>query len=62
MVDHGQVSTYGQDVDGEDCVGGAIAVRDVSGWCGSCADQPGVSSLGAADWEGVGFSVERDGL
>ncbi len=46
------MSAYGQGFDGEDCVGGAIAVRNVSGWCGSCADQPGVQSLDSADCEG----------
>ena len=58
------MSAYGQGVDGEDCVGGATAVRNVSGWCGCCASQPGVSPLGSADCEGVawGVSVERNGL
>ena len=55
-------SAYGPDVDGEDIVGGAIAVRNVSGWCGSCANRPGVSSLVSADCEGVGFSVVRSGV
>jgi hypothetical protein len=56
------VSAYGQGFDGEDCVGGTIAVRDVSGWCGSCANRPGVSPLVSADCEGVGFSVVRSGV
>ena len=56
------MSAYGQGFDGEDCVGGTIAVRDVSGWCGSCANRPGVSSLVSADCEGVGVAVERNGL
>ncbi len=61
-ADHGQVSAYGQDVDGDDFVGGALAVRDVSDWRGECANQPGVSALVSADCEGVGFSVVRSGV
>ncbi len=44
------MSSYGQGVDGEDCVGGASAVRDAADWRGECADHPGVSALVVAEF------------
>jgi multisubunit Na+/H+ antiporter MnhC subunit len=59
-VGHGQVSSYGQGVDGEDCAGSAFAVWDVACWGRKSSDRPCVSALVSTGC-GVAFAVVWNG-